>query len=131
MKKDQLNKLTGVILDASIEVHRNLGPGLLESVYEHCLLKELHFRGIKAERQVPISIFYKDEKLGIGFRADILVENEIIIEMKAVQEVEEIHRAQIITYLKITGKKLGLLINFNVRRLIDGYERFINGIDNN
>lgn len=129
MKKDQLNKLSGVILNASIEVHRNLGPGLLESVYEHCLLKELHSRGIKAERQVPIPIYYKDEKLDIGFRADILVEDEIIIELKAVQEVEEINRAQIITYLKITGKKLGLLINFNVRRLIDGYERFVNGID--
>jgi GxxExxY protein len=129
MKKDQLNKLSGVILDASIEVHRNLGPGLLESVYEHCLLKELHFRGIKAERQIPIPIFYKDEKLDIGFRADILVEAEIIIELKSVVEVAEIHRAQIITYLKIAEKKLGLLINFNVRRLVYGYERFVNGID--
>ena len=129
MKKDQLNKLSGIILDASIEVHRNLGPGLLESVYEHCLMKELHNRGIKAERQVPLPVFYKDEKLDVGFRADILVEDAIIIELKSVREVEEIHRAQIITYLKITGNKLGLLINFNVRRLIDGYERFVNGID--
>lgn len=129
MKKDQLNKLSGIILDASIEVHRNLGPGLLESVYEHCLMKELHNRGIKAERQVPLHVFYKDEKLDVGFRADILVEDAIIIELKSVREVEEIHRAQIITYLKITGNKLGLLINFNVRRLIDGYERFVNGID--
>ena len=129
MKKDQLNKLSGIILDASIEVHRNLGPGLLESVYEHCLMKELHNRGIKAERQVPLPVFYKDEKLDIGFRADILVEDAIIIELKSVREVDEIHRAQIITYLKITGNKLGLLINFNVRRLIDGYERFVNGID--
>ncbi len=129
MKKDQLNKLSGIILDASIEVHRNLGPGLLESVYEHCLMKELLNRGIKAERQVPLPVFYKDEKLDIGFRADILVEDAIIIELKSVREVDEIHRAQIITYLKITGNKLGLLINFNVRRLIDGYERFVNGID--
>lgn len=129
MKKDQLNKLSGIILDASIEVHRNLGPGLLESVYEHCLMKELHNRGIKAERQVPLPVFYKDEKLDVGFRADILVEDAIIIELKSVREVDEIHRAQIITYLKITGNKLGLLINFNVRRLIDGYERFVNGID--
>ena len=129
MKKDQLNKLSGIILDASIEVHRNLGPGLLESVYEHCLMKELHNRGIKAERQVPLPVFYKDEKLDVGFRADILVEDAIIIALKSVREVDEIHRAQIITYLKITGNKLGLLINFNVRRLIDGYERFVNGID--
>jgi len=129
MNKDELNRLSGIILDACIEVHRNLGPGLLESVYEHCLLIELHARGLKAENQVVIPVYYKNEKIEIGFRADIFVENEIIIELKAVDIIPDINRAQVITYLKVTGKKLGLLINFNVKRITNGFERFINGID--
>jgi GxxExxY protein len=129
MNKTQLNKLSGIILDAAIEVHRNLGPGLLESVYEYCLVKELRERGLKAVQQFPLPVYYKDERLDVGFRADILVEDAIIIELKAVKEVAEINRAQVITYLKVTGKKIGLLVNFNVLRLIDGFERFVNGID--
>ncbi|HPR31709.1 MAG TPA: GxxExxY protein [Prolixibacteraceae bacterium] len=129
MKNDQLNHLSGIILDACIDVHMQLGPGLLESVYEYCLCKELRNRSVKAIRQVPIPIFYKGEKIEMGFRADILVEEEVIIELKALREVEDIHRAQVITYLKVTGKKLGLLINFDVKKIVSGFERFVNKID--
>ncbi|KOH43973.1 hypothetical protein NC99_31890 [Sunxiuqinia dokdonensis] len=103
-----------------------MGPGLLESVYELCLLKELQIRGIKASNQVPVPLFYKSENLNKDFRIDLLVENEIIIELKAVDYILPVHEAQIISYLKLTGKKLGLLINFNVPLLKDGFKRYVN-----
>ena len=128
MNKEEINKLSGIILDSAIEVHRNLGPGLLESVYEVCLCKELDSRGIRYERQVSLPVVYKDEELDADFRIDILVENEIIIELKAVEAMIPVFEAQLLTYLKLSNKKLGLLINFNVPRLIDGYKRMLNGI---
>lgn len=127
MEKEYLNKLSGIILDCSIEVHRNLGPGLLESVYEVCLCKELSFKGIKFQRQVLLPVNYKGEKLDADYRIDILVENEIIIELKSVEQMNPIYEAQLLTYLKLADKKLGLLINFNVPRLIDGFKRMLNG----
>jgi GxxExxY protein len=127
MQKEYLNKLSGIILDCSIEVHRNLGPGLLESVYEVCLCKELSLKGIKFQRQVLLPVSYKGEKLDADFRIDILVEDEIIIELKSVEVINPVYEAQLLTYLKLADKKLGLLINFNVPRLIDGFKRMLNG----
>lgn len=127
MQKEQINKLSGIILDCSIEVHRNLGPGLLESVYEVCLCRELSLKGIKFQRQVLLPVNYKGEKLDADYRIDILVEDEIIIELKSVEQMNPVYEAQLLTYLKLANKKLGLLINFNVPRLIDGFKRMLNG----
>lgn len=127
MNKDQLNKISGIILDGAIEVHKNLGPGLLESVYEICLFKELRSRNLFVERQVPLPVTYKGEKLDAEFRIDLLVENEIIIELKAIEIILPVHEAQLLTYLKLADKKLGLLINFNVPKLVNGFKRMLNG----
>jgi GxxExxY protein len=108
-----------------MEVHRALGPGLLESAYEACLVYELAQRGLKVEQQKPIPLVYKSVRLDCGYRLDLLVENTIIIEIKAVEELHPIHEAQLISYLKLSGFRVGLLINFNVRLLKDGIRRFI------
>ena len=126
MNKDRFNQLSGEILDAAITVHKEMGPGLLESVYELCLLKELQLRNIFAENQVAVPLYYKGENLNKDFRIDILVEKEIIIELKAVDYLLPVHEAQIISYLKLTDKKLGFLINFNVPLLKEGFKRFVN-----
>jgi GxxExxY protein len=127
LKREDLNKLSGIILDSSIEVHRNLGPGLLESVYESCLCKEFDLRKISYQRQVSIPIKYKGELLDADYRIDILVENEIIIELKSVEIMHPVFKAQLLTYLKLANKNLGLLINFNVPKLVDGFKRMVNG----
>ncbi|MFC2094146.1 GxxExxY protein [Bacteroidota bacterium] len=127
MKRDELNRLSGIVLDSSIEVHRNLGPGLLESVYETCLCKEFDLRKINYQRQVSIPIKYKGEQLDADYRIDILVENEIIIELKSVDIMHPVFKAQLLTYLKLANKNLGLLINFNVPKLVDGFKRMVNG----
>ena len=127
MKREELNKLSGIILDSAIEVHRNLGPGLLESVYESCLCKEFDLRKISCQRQVSIPVKYKGEQLDADYRIDILVENEIIIELKSVDIMHPVFKAQLLTYLKLANKNLGLLINFNVPRLVDGFKRMVNG----
>jgi GxxExxY protein len=127
LKREDLNTLSGIILDSSIEVHRNLGPGLLESVYESCLCKEFDLRKIYYQRQVSIPVKYKGEQLDADYRIDILVENEIIIELKSVDIMHPVFKAQLLTYLKLANKNLGLLINFNVPRLVDGFKRMVNG----
>lgn len=127
MNKDEINILSGIVLDSAIEVHRNLGPGLLESVYELCLCIELKSRNIKFQRQVVLPVVYKEEVLDADFRIDILVKDELIIEMKSVETLLPVHTAQVLTYLKLAEKKLGLLINFNVAKLVDGFRRVING----
>jgi len=127
MEKDRLNYVSGQILDAAIEVHKNLGPGLLESVYEICLLEELSNKGIRVQRQVVLPITYKGKVLSKEFCIDLFVESEIIIELKTVDKLLPIHEAQILTYLKLTNKKLGLLINFNEVLLKDGFRRILNG----
>ena len=126
MEKEKFEFLAKQILDSSIEVHRNMGPGLLESVYEHCLWMELLLRGIEAERQVQVPLFYKGEALEKDYRIDIMVENEIIIEIKSVEVVLPVHEAQIISYLKLADKRLGFLINFNAALLKKGFKRFVN-----
>lgn len=121
------NSITGEILDSCIEVHRNLGPGLLESTYEICLMKEFELRGIKAECQIKLPILYKDFRLDQNYIIDILVEDEFILELKSVETLLPIHKAQLITYLKLADKKLGFLINFNVPLLKNGFQRVIQG----
>ncbi|KAF0152433.1 MAG: hypothetical protein FD143_1071 [Ignavibacteria bacterium] len=123
MKNEELNKISAVVLDSSISVHKELGPGLLESVYEICLFKELKSRGTFVERQVSIPVIFKGEKLEADFRIDLLVENEIIIELKAAEILLPVHDAQLLTYMKLSEKKLGFLINFNVPKLVDGFKR--------
>jgi GxxExxY protein len=126
MNREKLNLLSKVIFDAAITVHKEMEPGLLESVYELCLLKELQLRGFLAGNQVPIPLLYKGEELNKDFRVDILVENEINIELKVVDILLPVHEAQIISYLKLTNRKLGFLINFNVPLLKKGFYRFVN-----
>mgnify|MGYP002072813610 FL=1 len=126
MNREQLNKLGAIILDASIEVHKQLGPGLLETVYELSLFKELTLRNLNVRRQVPVPVMYKGEDLNAEFKIDILVENEIIIELKAVETILPVHCAQLLTYLRLSEKKLGYLINFNVPKLIEGFNRIVN-----
>jgi GxxExxY protein len=126
LKREELNKFSGIVLDSAIEVHRNLRPGLLESVYETCLCKEFDLRKINYQRQVSIPIKYKGEQLDADYRIDILVENEIIIELKSVDILHPVFKAQLLTYLKQANNNLGLLINFNVPKLVDGFNRMIN-----
>ena len=121
---ESLNEITEKITGCAIEVHRNLGPGLLESIYENALCFELNQINVKYEKQLKIPIVYKGLSLG-EYRLDILVENEIIVEIKAVDRYDRVFEAQMLTYLKVTGKKLGLLINFNVPVLKNGIKRII------
>ncbi len=121
-----LNVLTGMIIGAAIEVHRALGPGLLESAYEECLCHELRAREIPFERQSPLSIHYKGIKLECGYRLDVFVDNRVVVELKSVEKLEPIHKAQLLTYLRLKGCRLGLLINFNVQLLKNGICRLIN-----
>jgi GxxExxY protein len=121
-----LNKLSSSIIGAAIEVHQIFGPGLLESAYEECLCKELGLRGISFDRQKPLPLEYKGDNLDCGYRLDIVVENSIILELKACEEIEPIHKAQLLTYLKLSKLSLGLLLNFNVPLLRDGIVRIVN-----
>ena len=121
---EQLNVFSGKIIAAAIEVHRHLGPGLLESAYEECLNYELVKDGLMIRRQEPVPILYKEVKLEYGYRIDILVENIIVVELKAVDALLPVHEAQILTYMKFSQKKLGLLINFNVTLLKNGLRRY-------
>ena len=121
------SEITQVIIGAAIEVHKQLGPGLLESAYEECLCHELAIRKMNFERQKPIPLVYKEVKLDCGYRLDILVEDRIVVELKSVDGLGPIHEAIILTYLKLSSHKLGLLINFNVPLLKDGIKRFRNG----
>ena len=118
------NEITQVIIGAAIEVHKQLGPGLLESAYEECLCHELTIRKMNFERQKPIPLVYKEARLDVGYRLDILVEERIVVELKSVAGLSPIHEAIILTYLKLSSHKLGLLINFNVPLLKDGIKRF-------
>lgn len=125
MHNDRLNQIGAIKLDSSITVHRVLGPGLLESAYDIALNRELQTRGLKTKRKVPIGFIYKEVDLGKIYVMDILVENEIILEIKAVENITAIFDAQLITYLKLANKKLGYLINFNVPLLKLGFKRIV------
>ncbi len=124
-----VNQLSEKVIGLCIEIHRNLGPGLLESVYEECLCYELSKTGIPFERQKPVSVKYKEVNLDCGFRIDVLVDQQLIVELKSVEKVLPIHEAQIIIYLKIADMRVGLLINFNSIILIKGLKRFVNNFN--
>ncbi|MGC9364764.1 MAG: GxxExxY protein [Fidelibacterota bacterium] len=117
--------LTEKIIKVALEVHSQLGPGLLESTYEECLVYELQKMGLYTERQKPIPLVYKEIQLECGYRIDILVDNKVIVELKSIDEISPVHEAQILTYLKLAKKEVGLLINFNVKQLKNGLKRFV------
>ncbi|QKD84919.1 GxxExxY protein [Thermoleptolyngbya sichuanensis A183] len=123
----ELDEISGQVIGAAIAVHRELGPGLLESVYEACLVHELRQRGVQIEQQIPQPVIYKGLQLECGYRLDLLVENRVIVELKAVETLLPIHEAQLLTYLKLRQLRLGLLINFNVPILKHGIKRLLNG----
>ena len=122
------NEIAKEIVDAAYQIHRQLGPGLLESVYEAVMAYELEKRGLKLVRQKPIPIIYEKIHLQEGFRADIIVENKVIIELKSVENLAPVHKKQLLTYLRLTNKKLGLLINFNTELIKDGITRIANNL---
>ncbi len=124
-KRAQLNAISERVIGAAIEVHKTMGPGLLEAVYEECLCFELQDRGIPHKRQLCVPILYKGQPISTPYRLDLLVEESVIVEVKAVKAVEPIFEAKLLSYLALTGRRLGLLINFNVVRLISGVNRFV------
>ncbi|HEY0740464.1 MAG TPA: GxxExxY protein [Chryseosolibacter sp.] len=126
LTNQELNDLAGIILDAAITVHRAIGPGLLESVYQECLVMELRKRAIKVEREVHVQLHYQNEPIDKEYKIDLLVENEIILELKSVEFILKVHEAQIVSYLRLSNRKLGFLINFNVPLLKQGFKRFVN-----
>jgi GxxExxY protein len=123
---DELNQLSEQVIGCAIKVHRSLGPGLLESAYEVCLAHEMQKAGLSVKRQVPVPVIYDGLKLEAGYQLDLVIEDRLIIELKSVEAILPIHEAQLITYLKLTGIKLGLLINFNVALLKNGIKRKVN-----
>ncbi|HEX8811580.1 MAG TPA: GxxExxY protein [Terracidiphilus sp.] len=121
------NQISGAIVDSAMKVHSALGPGLLESVYLACLVHELNQRGYRTAVQVPLPVVYDGVRLDLGFRLDVLVESLVVVEIKAVDAVSPVHQAQLLTYLKLSHKHIGLLINFNVVHLRDGIRRLVSG----
>jgi GxxExxY protein len=122
------NELSKIIVDACFQVHRELGPGLFESVYEECLYYELVQRGLLVERQKEIPVFYKEVKMEIAFRADLIVEKKVIVEIKSQEGIAPVHQKQLLTYLRLTDTKLGLLVNFNEALIKDGIQRIVNNL---
>ena len=126
--RDRLNTLTEAIIGAAIEVHETLGPGMLESAYEACLVFELIRRDFGVERQKALPLTYKGQRLDIGYRLDLLVDGLAVVEVKAIERLERVHSAQLLSYLRLSGCKVGLLLNFNVKCLTrDGLKRVVNG----
>jgi GxxExxY protein len=123
----RVNQVSGAVVSAAIKVHTLLGPGLLESAYQACLAKELEKRGLIVETQVGLPVVYEGEKLDLGYRIDLLVENLVIVEIKSVEAIHPVHEAQLLSYLRLSGKNVGLLINFHVARLKDGIKRMVDG----
>lgn len=114
------------VKNAALQVHRSLGPGLLESAYEECLAYTLMKEGWEIKRQHPMPLIYEEVKMDIGYRLDLMIENKVIVEVKSVEKINDVHMAQVLTYLKLSGCKLGLLINFNNARVMDGFRRLVN-----
>jgi len=126
MKAEEINKVTEAIIGAAIEVHRGLGPGLLESAYEECLCREMTLRRLPFERQKPLPVEYKGVKLDCGYRLDVVVADAVVVEIKAVSAIAPVHEAQLLTYLKLGNWRVGLLVNFNVPILKQGIKRIVN-----
>ena len=128
MKEHDENELSRIVFDAALTVHKVLGPGLLESAYEECLFYELSKTGLKIERQKPLPLVYKEVRMDIGYRLDLLFNQKVIIELKAVEALTDVHLAQMLTYLKLSGCKLGMLINFNVAVIKNGVKRVVHNL---
>jgi GxxExxY protein len=126
-EKDRLNHLAEQIIGCALEVHRELGPGMLESAYEACLTFVLLERGLKVERQKGLPLTFRGQILDCGYRIDLLVEDSVIVEVKSVEKIERVHRSQLLSYLRLSNRKIGLLMNFNVRLLKEGIKRVVNG----
>ena len=122
------NEIGTIVVDSAVRLHRELGPGLLESVYEAVLAHELESRGLNVSRQVPIPLTYRGIQFDEGFRADIIVENKVILELKSVESISKVHKKQVLTYLKLTNTKLGYLLNFGENLMKDGISRMLNGV---
>jgi len=122
------NKISKIVVDCALKVHRQLGPGLLESAYQECLLYELVDQGLQVEKEKAMPLIYNDVKLDIGYRIDLLINNKLVIEIKSVEAINDVHLAQILTYLKLSECKLGLLINFNVSLIKNGIKRVVNNL---
>ena len=120
------NEISKIIFDLGLKIHKNLGPGLLESAYEECLFYEISKAGLFVEKQKPMPLIYEEVKLDIGYRIDLLVEKSVVIEVKSCEALNDVHLAQVLTYLKLTGCRLGLLINFNTNLFKNGYRRILN-----
>ena len=120
-------QISRIVFESALKVHKSLGPGLLESAYEECLFYEVKKTGLKVEKQKPLPLIYEEVNLEIGYRIDIIIENKFIVEVKSVELLNDVHLAQLLTYLKLSSCKLGLLINFNVKLLKNGVRRVING----
>ena len=121
------NEISKIIFDLGLKIHKNLGPGLLESAYEECLFYEISKAGLFVEKQKPMPLIYEEVKLDIGYRIDLLVEKSVVIEVKSCEALNNVHLAQVLTYLKLSGCRLGLLINFNTNLFKNGYRRILNG----
>lgn len=121
------NEISKIIFDLGLKIHKNLGPGLLESAYEECLFYEILKAGLFVEKQKPMPLIYEEVKLDIGYRIDLLVEKSVVIEVKSCEALNDVHLAQVLTYLKLSGCRLGLLINFNTNLFKNGYRRILNG----
>ncbi|MGV1011570.1 MAG: GxxExxY protein [Flavobacterium sp.] len=122
------NELSRIVFDCALKVHQNLGPGLLESAYEECLFYELKKTGVEVQKQKGLPLIYEEVKLDIGYRIDIIIENKLILEIKSVEALNDVHFAQLLTYLKLTDCKLGMLINFNVNLIKNGIKRVANNL---
>ena len=122
------NAIARIVMDCSFTIHRDLGPGIFESVYETILARKLERAGLRVRRQVPVPIIYEGESFDEGFRADLIIEDKLIIELKSVEELKPVHSKQVLTYLRLTKCKLGLLINFGEALLKDGFKRIVNGL---
>jgi GxxExxY protein len=123
----RVNQITGAVVSAAMKVHSVLGPGLLESAYLACLAHELRTRGLHVATQVGLPVFYEGEKMELGYRNDLVVENLVIVELKCVEAIHPVHQAQLLSYMRLSGKQVGLLINFYVARLKDGIKRMVDG----
>ena len=126
MERERINRLSGEVVDSAMHVHSALGPGLLESASQTCLGHELHSRGFSVEQQVPLPVFYKGAAIELGYRIDLVVEHVLIVEVKAVRSLARIHEAQLLSYLKLSNRRVRLLINFHVAYLKDGVKRLVN-----
>jgi len=122
------NEITGTVIDTAYKIHTKIGPGLLESAYQSILVYELKNRGLHVDSEIPMPIHYEGIDLDVGFRADLIIENKVIIELKSVEKVAEVHKKQLLTYLRISGLQVGLLINFGAPLIKDGIFRIVNGL---